>query len=146
MLQDNLEVKGALRIELFGPDGEIKETKDVENLVVLVGKEFITSRMKDATASVMSHMAVGTSSTAAASGDTALGAEAGRAALTSTTVTSNNIAYVTTFAAGVGTGVLKEAGLFNNASGGTMLCRTVFGDITKGAADTLSITWTVTVN
>ena len=59
--------------------------------------------MKDTTASAMSHMAIGTGSTAAAAGNTALGSEAGRVALTSTTVTANAVAYVATFGAGTGT-------------------------------------------
>ena len=102
--------------------------------------------MKDASATAMSHMAIGTGSTAAAAGDAALGNEAGRVALTSTTVTSNAVAYVATFAAGTGTGAITEAGIFNASSSGTLLCRTVFSVINKGAADTLGITWTVTVN
>jgi len=71
-----------------------------------------------------------------------------RNALTSTTVTSNAIAYVCSWAAGDGTGSLTEAGLFNDsASGsGTMLCRTVFGTVTKGASDSMTITWTITVS
>ena len=102
--------------------------------------------MKDASATAMSHMAIGTGSTAAAAGDAALGNEAGRVALTSTTVTSDAVAYVATFAAGTGTGAITEAGIFNASSSGTLLCRTVFSVINKGAADTLGITWTVTVN
>ena len=45
--------------------------------------------MKDATATAMSHMAIGTGSTAAAAGDSALGNEAGRVSLTSTTLTES---------------------------------------------------------
>jgi hypothetical protein len=56
------------------------------------------------------------------------------------------VAYVATFPAGTGTGAVTEAGLFNASSAGTLLCRTVFSVINKGAADTLGITWTVTVN
>ena len=74
----------------------------------------------------MSHMAVGTGSTAAAASDAALGSELDRNALTSTTVTNNEVAYVCTYAAGDATGAITEAGLFNASSGGTMLCRTVF--------------------
>jgi len=51
-----------------------------------------------------------------------------------------------TFGAGVGTGAVTEAGIFNASSAGTMLCRTTFSVINKAAADTLGITWTVTVN
>ena len=102
--------------------------------------------MKDATATAMSHMAIGTGSTAAAAGDSALGAEAGRVALTSTTVSSNEVAYVATFGAGTGTGAITEAGILNASSSGTLLCRTVFSVVNKGSADSMTITWTVTVS
>ncbi len=145
MINDTIKVTGELKITVTKPDGNVHETV-VPNIVVTDGKEYIASRMKDTTATAMSHMAIGTGSTAAAAGDAALGTEAGRVALTSTTVTSNAVAYVATFAAGTGTGAITEAGIFNASSSGTLLCRTVFSVINKGAADTLGITWTVTVN
>ena len=43
------------------------------------------------------------------------------------------------------TGAVTEAGIFNAASGGTMLCRTVFSVVNKGADDSLSVTWTITL-
>jgi hypothetical protein len=146
MLQDSIKMTGDLKIVLTDENGQIKHEQEVKNLVVTVGKNFIASRMKDATATAMTHMAIGSGTTAAANGDTTLGTELGRVALTSTTVTTNNVAYVATFPAGTGTGAVTEAGLFNASSAGTMLCRTVFSVINKGAADTLGITWTVTVN
>ena len=146
MLQDTIKMTGDLKIVLTDENGQIKHEQEVKNLVVTVGKNFIASRMKDATATAMTHMAIGSGTTAAAAGDTTLGTELGRVALTSTTVTTNNVAYVATFPAGTGTGAITEAGLFNASSSGTMLCRTVFSVINKGAADTLGITWTVTVN
>ena len=146
MLNDNIKVTGELRITVTNPEGNIKQEVVIPNLVVTVGKNFIASRMKDATATAMTHMAIGSGTTAAAVGDTTLGTELGRVTLTSTTVTTNNVAYVATFPAGTGTGAVTEAGLFNASSAGTLLCRTVFSVINKGAADTLGITWTVTVN
>ena len=145
MINDTIKVTGELKLTLTKPDGNIHETV-VPNIVVTDGKEYIASRMIDATATAMSHMAIGTGSTAAAAGDSTLGTEAGRVSLTSTTVTSNAVAYVATFGAGTGTGAITEAGIFNASSSGTLLCRTVFSVINKGAADTLGITWTVTVN
>lgn len=145
MINDTIKVTGELKITVTKPDGNTHETV-VPNIVVTDGKEYIASRMKDATATAMSHMAIGTGSTAAAAGDSTLGTEAGRVSLTSTTVTSNAVAYVATFGAGTGTGAITEAGIFNASSSGDMLCRTVFSVINKGAADTLGITWTVTVN
>ncbi len=146
MFQDAIKLTGELRITVTNPEGNVKQEVVVPNLVVTVGKNFIASRMKDATATAMTHMAIGTGTTAAAAGDTTLGTEAGRVALTSTTVTANAVAYVATFPAGTGTGAITEAGIFNASSSGTLLCRTVFSVINKGAADTLGITWTVTVN
>lgn len=146
MIQDSIKMTGELRITVTNPEGTITQETVVPNLVVTSGKDFIAERMKDATTTAMSHMAIGTGTTAAAAGDTTLGTEAGRVSLTSTTVTSNAVAYVATFGAGTGTGAITEAGLFNASSGGDMLCRTVFSVINKGAADTLGITWTVTVN
>ena len=145
MINDTIKVTGELKITVTKPDGNVHETV-VPNIVVTDGKEYIASRMKDATATAMSHMAIGTGSTAAAAGDSTLGTEAGRVALTSTTVTSNAVAYVATFGAGTGTGAITEAGILNASSSGDLLCRTVFSVINKGAADTLGITWTVTVN
>jgi len=146
MLQDSIKVTGNLKVVLTGPDGKIKDEQEFKNLVVTTGKNFIASRMKDTTDTAMSHMAIGSGTTAAAVGDTALETELGRVSLTSTTVTNNNVAYVATFPAGTGTGAVTEAGILNASSSGTLLCRTVFSVINKGAADTLGITWTVTVN
>ncbi len=126
--------------------GAIKQEFTVPNLVVDTGLAFIASRMKDATATAMSHMAIGTGSTSAAAGDTTLETELARTALTSTTVTTNSVAYVATYPAGTGTGALTEAGILNAASGGTMLCRTVFAVINKSAADSMTVTWTVTIS
>ena len=143
---DNSKATGKLTVEIKNDKGVVVETREVKNLVVDDGLGFIASRMKDATATAMSHMAIGTGSTAAAAGDSSLGSEAARNALTSTTVTSNAVAYVASFAAGEGTGAITEAGILNAGSGGTLLCRTVFSVVNKGASDSMTITWTVTIS
>ena len=146
MIIDGLKATGTLDIVVRGPDGNIKDEKKVENLIVDTGLDYIASRMSGTSESVMSHMAVGTGSTAAAAADTALGTELNRQSLTSTTVTDNAIAYVGSYAAGTATGSLTEAGIFNASSAGTMLCRTVFGTVTKAADDSMTITWTISVS
>jgi hypothetical protein len=140
-----MSAKGKLHVALYGPDGALKEERHVTNVVVDDGLDYIASRVKDATATAMSHMACGSNATAAAAGNTALGTELGRVALTSTTVTNASVQYIGDFPAGTGTGAVVEAGILNASSGGTLLCRTVFAVVNKGAADTLKITWTVTV-
>jgi hypothetical protein len=147
MIEDNLSIVGVVHIELFGPDGELKEDRWGHNLVVTAGKNHIADQLSSAPGGgAMSHMAIGTGSTAPAAGDTALGAETDRNALTSRTDATNVVTYVGTWAAGDGTNAaLREAGIFNAAGAGTMLARHVYSNIDKGAGDTLTITWTVTI-
>jgi len=145
MLNETLKMTGKLDIVVKNAEGQVKEELHIPNLVVTAGKTFIASRMTGASASVMSHMAVGTSGTAPAAGDTTLGAEISRVSLTSATPSTNVVTYVGDYPAGTGTGALQEAGIFNASSAGTMLCRTTFSVINKGASDTMTITWTVTV-
>ena len=140
-VNDQLKMKGKLQIRL---NDEV--VQEVDNIVVTAGKGYVASRMKDATATAMSHMAIGSGSTAAAASDTALGNQLGRVALTSTTVSAAVVTYVASFPAGTGTGAVTEAGILNAASGGTMLCRTVFSVVNKGASDSMTGTWTVTVS
>lgn len=145
---DTMKVKGSLNITVTGPDGAVKENVDVNNLVVTDGREYIIARMKDSgSPNEMSHMAIGSDSTSPAAGDTALGTEEGRVSLTTAggTVVADEVTYVGAFPAGTGTGAIVEAGIFNAGSGGTMLCRTTFPVINKGADDTMTITWVVTV-
>ena len=148
MISDNLSLTGRLNIVVTSPDGKIKDQKEINNLVVTTGKIFVASRMAGTSASVMSHMAIGTGTTAAASGDTTIGSESARVALTSTTVNNNDVVYVATFPAGTpsSAAAITEAGLFNSSSAGTMLCRTVFSVVNKQSADALTITWTVTAS
>jgi len=141
-----INASGQLNIAVYDADGQLKDERTINNLVVTAGLGYIASRMKDATATAMSHMAVGSGSVAPVAGNTALGSELGRVALDSTGVASNVVTYQATFAAGTGTGAVTEAGIFNAATAGTMLCRTVFAVVNKGIYDTMVITWTVTLS
>jgi len=145
MIQDNLALTGALTIAIN--DEVVQETK---NLVVTAGKEWVADRMADAN-TVMTHMEVGTGSTAAAAGDTSIqtAISGGRNALTVSggTVSGATIVYAATWAAGDATAAITEAAILDTASGaGDMLARTVFSVVNKGAADSMTITWTITVS
>jgi len=148
MINDTFAMKGDLTITVKdAATGTIKDQRELKNLVVTAGKGFIASRMAAAGASVMGWIAVGTDSTAAAVGNTTLGTEVARVATTVSggTVSTNTVTYVSTFPAGTGTGALVEAGIFNASSAGTLLSRTVFSVVNKGAADEMTITWVITV-
>lgn len=156
-----IELEGSVSFVLTDTvSGNVRQEIYVPNLVVTAGKGFIASRMIGTGTAVMSHMGIGTSSTAEAAGDTTLGAEltvAGgftgysRQTVTASNPTANQVQYTCTFAANnpsapAGGAILREAGVFNASTGGTMLCRTVYPTVTKLPADALTITWTITVN
>jgi hypothetical protein len=137
-----------VHIELSDSNGNLKEERFVHNLVVASGQEWIADQLSEAVDDPMSHMAVGTDDTAATCDDTLLVSETDRVALTSISQGGvgheNEVIYVGNFGAGVGTGALTEAGIFNDDTAGDMLCRATYAVVNKGADDTLKITWTLT--
>ena len=146
MINEDLKLRGDVAIVLKDKDGNVKDSREIHNLVVSSGLEFICSRMAGTSAGVMSHMALGSGTTAPAAGQTDLVSILGaREALDSTNASANTITYVSSFEAGDGTGAVTEAGIFNAFSAGTMLCRTVFAVVNKAADDTMSVTWTITL-
>jgi hypothetical protein len=146
MVNDSLKIKGDVKISVFDQNNNIKDQREINNLVVATGKNYISERMTANTTNIMSHMAVGSGNVAPTTSDTTLDTETDRIVFDSTPlVTSNVITYVTTYPAGNATGTIAEAGIFNAGSGGTMLCRTNFNEINKGASDVIVITWNITV-
>ena len=142
MLNENFKVTGQVTIQ---KNGEV--VRDIPNTIVTAGKNDIASLISGA-GSVMTHMAVGTGTNAVAAGDTTLQTEVDRNALSvpGGAPSTNTVVFIGVWAAGDGTGALTEAGLFSASSSGTMLARSVFSAVNKGASDVLTITWTVTIS
>ena len=152
MIHETIASTGELKVVLKDKNGIIKQEFLAPNLVVSTGRNFIAASMTaTGRPTDMSHMSVGTGSTAAALANTQLTAEIASSKVVLTTgegvPSTNTIVYTATFPAGSGTGALVEAGIFNAAGDntGTMLCRTVFSVVNKGADDSVTITWTVTI-
>jgi len=143
-IRGRVTIEGRAQLILRGPDGNIKDVRDVHNLITTAGRNALVDLWDDGSTKP-SHMAVGTGTTAAAAGDTTLETELDRNAVTSRTVSTNVLTMVGDWAAGDGTGAITEAGVLSAASNGTLFSRAVFSVINKAAADTLSITWTYTL-
>lgn len=93
------------------------------------------------------HMGIGTGYTAAAAGDTALESQSARVALAATTPGTKMVQWTATFPAGTATGTLREIGLFNASSGGTMSNRAVFSTpLVKTAAMSIDVVWQMTLS
>jgi len=145
-LNETLNAKGALTVTVKDYQGNVKQKFDVPNLVVTVGKNYIASRMASNSATIMSHMAIGTGTGSPAAGDTTLGTEAGRVGVSSFSASTNTVTATATFPAGTGTGAITEAAILNASSSGTMLCRTTFPVVNKASGDSIAITWVITVS
>ena len=149
MLNDTLKLKGRVGIVVKDKNGNVKETRNVNNLVVTDGLNFIARRMHGTSANVMSHIAVGTGSgQATAAGRTTLITETHREELDSgfpATPTGTSITYKASLEANDVTGALTEAGIFNASSGGDMLCRVEFGTVTLTSTDSIVIDWTISL-
>lgn len=148
---DQVNVTGVVTFELSNEFGVTTYKHTVKNLVVTAGLQHIAACISSTIAdnpTRMTHLAFGTSSTAPALANSSLGAEIGRVALAGGggATSGNTITYTATFGAGVATGAIVEAGIFNAASAGVMLCRTTFPVINKSASDSLAVTWVVTIS
>jgi hypothetical protein len=137
------KLKYTLEAVLRGADGKVKQRETIHNTVTTAGKNMIADRLlASPTLGVPTHMAIGTGTPSG----TALGTELDRNALTSKTRSNAVVTMVGDWAAGDGTGTITEAGVFDASSTGNMHLSASFGAITKGASDTLQITWTLTIS
>ena len=135
----NEKIKFLGTIEVF-KNGTLIDT--VKNLVVNTGLNFFLNGAFNGITSPMGYIAVGSGVTAPAPTNTALVTEIARQPLANTPG-SQTIQLTASFLAGVGTGTIAEAGIFNASSGGTMLSRALIGPYTKAANDTIVLVWTI---
>lgn len=145
-INEQLSIKGQVTIIKYDIDGNITDKRIIPNMVVTNGKAFIASRMVGTTATVMTHMGIGTGATDPLVTQSELVAQTSARIALSTSVSGSAITYVATFGAGVSTGSIQEAGIFNALTAGTMLCRTKFPVVVKAVGDSIVITWVITVS
>jgi hypothetical protein len=148
MINDSVKATGTVHIVITREDGEI-EKFSVDNLVVTTGKAYIAQRMRDSSIPTqMTHIGIGTGTSASTAGMTALQTEVGTRSTVSTSISASTITYTAVF--GVGnpgtTQNLTEAGIFSASSAGTMLARVTFPSVAKAPADVITIVWAVTIS
>lgn len=156
-LHDALPIKETVIVQLFrakdAPDGGWHPPLEVEvkDLVVTAGRVYLAQRIGANVNSPMAHMAVGSGTTAAALGDTALLAERARKPLAVNSALSNNVYTATATFGGAADGLtsvpLAEGGIFNHASSGqgTMFQRVTYSTVTLTDSDLLNLTLTTNV-
>lgn len=154
LLRDSTAVPtGMIRIVLRdGKTGKIKHEELVKNLFVTAGKVSIATHLRGVTSDnqgQITYCALGTSSVAPAAGDTDLVTEIARKPVSVRSSAANVATFQTFFTTAEGNGVLREAGLFGDDASsipgsGTLFCRAAINR-TKSSADTLTLSWAVTI-
>ena len=140
-MKEKIKVVGNLKF--FNGNGEL--VREEKNLVVNTGLNVIAERLAGTAKNAVSHMGIGTGTTAATATDIALEIQkATRLAASSIVVTNGQIVITATFFFFFHAGAITEAALFNAAALGEMISRVVFAEYNLGSSDALTITWTIT--
>lgn len=147
---ENIKVKGKYSFEIKRVDGSVERWSE-DNLIVSAGKAQLALLAGDASATPFTYIAVGSSTTAPAVGQTALASEIAASGLTraaatvsrtTTTVTNDTLTLSKTFTA-TGSVTVEEVGVFNDASAGTMLGRALTTTKSLVNTETLTVTYNV---
>ncbi len=141
-------IRGRFHIELFGADGKLKEERYVENTITQLGDVQVADQMSHQADAAIGFMGIGSTTGGKTTASTGLENSEARVALDSTTqgagAADNDVVYVATFAAGVGTAAIVEAGILRDDDNTKLMCYADFAVVNKGAADSMVITWTLT--
>jgi hypothetical protein len=148
MFLDELKIIGEVCVSVFGPDGNLKEKREIHNLVVQGGKNFIAAKLLETEATKIQYVGMGLGSTAPTLADVQLQSEvATRAVIESASRTDNLVTFNGYFLPNNPnyTVNVTEVGLFNASSGGIMIARTTFPAVQKEALDVLAVQWKIRI-
>lgn len=141
-------IKGKLVLELFDENGELKDRREMENTITVLYDATVADRMAGGADALIDNTGIGTTSGGKSTASVALETQVARVVNDSDVQgaggNDNDTIHTATFAAGVGTGAILEAGLFTDPAGNTLCAYQEFGVVTKGALDSLVTTWTIT--
>ncbi len=156
---EKIEMRGRLSLIMTDRQGRQISRQAYDNHIVSSGRslvaEMFSGQFGGPPPTAVSHMAVGTGSTAASDGDTALESQRGdRNAITSATLATFDdsgvqrvrVSLQTVFdfdQVNDATIPLREAGIFTALTGGVMYNRVVFEPVTKTNAFKLTLLWDV---
>lgn len=150
-IHDVIRLRGAFRIALKDPNGNIIQERIINNLVVLGGRSWVLGQLEttnQVTSQTVSYMGIGSGLVAPTTANTALGNEVTRKAIASfdtTQLTANPPSWTAqlTFATSDANTTLGECAMFNSSAIGTMLNRATFASFVKATSNTLAISFTI---
>jgi hypothetical protein len=165
-MRETIEMRGRLRIQLTDCEGRVIHVQERNNRIVRSGRQLVAQLFggftQGAPPTQVTHMGIGTSATAPADTDTALGAErAPRKAITDltyadvddpvpggggATIKRVKASLKAVYDFGEGNDAanpLREAGIFTADTAGIMYNRVVFDPVTKTNAFQLTLLWDI---
>lgn len=149
-MHDEVKCSGDVLVEFLNDADEVIEHYALKNKVVASGRAFLAQLLStDQDAQFrpadMRYMAMGSSTVASEDTHTALLAETARVQIEQRPQNGVQVTFVTTFAAGLGTGNVGEFGIFNSA--GVMLARVYSSTAQPKASNTsIRVTWAITLS
>jgi len=146
-IKGQFKITGNVLIEVHR-DGKLLQATRHKNLVVATGRDLVRNLLSGKPNYWPNYIALGTNSTAVLDGDTALNTEAYRDVITARREYTSKIQFQLFIGQAFGNGnTYTEAGIFNDRSAvDTMLARVVFAGIAKTAADTITLSWDITIS
>lgn len=126
--------------------GALIDHRATHNLVVSAGLSLIVALLAGTATVGVTHFGYGTGTTAVTASDTALATQLARDVVTQTSQSAGTLTVKYYLSSGTANGnTLGEVGLFNAATGGTMVARALLSPtITKTLAIQVVFTWSIT--
>jgi len=144
-----LDVMANVKITAAHPDGEVFAEREIKNLVVTAGFEWVKGVIHDdadseAGVNFMDWTSIGDDNTAPAAGQTDLISAQGSRTAGTYASGATGVCTITGLHVAGGTWGIVEAGLHAETSSGAMLARVIFSVINLSASDELTVEWTIT--
>jgi len=144
MISDKIKFDGHVTAELYEQSDLIQKIEQ-PNLVVDTGKSYLTNRILNNDLPLIDKIGIGAGSSVPLDSDTVLDDQTGITTILFKQIEDLNVLnFIATFPEGVGSGDIREVGLF--AADNTLICRTTFTTpFNKQPSQFLNITWKLQV-
>jgi len=146
-MRDYIQITGRPTITLYDQYGNVKQHLEEDNLIVDAGKNFIIKKAFDRfddPAPEIDTIAAGDGTTTVTASDTSLENQIGETAISSYSVTDNQITLFSTLSENVATGTISELAVLS--SDDVLISRIVVSTpFEKTTTDFLNISWSIQV-
>jgi len=145
MNTESIDIQGFVTFSVYDRNGNYLRSIEHKNLVTTGGKNYLIKKIigdPSIAGTIVSDIAVGDGSTAAAVSDTSLENEIARVAVDSIFDTDNVGTFLSALEVGVATGFIQEAGLYTNETTPTLVSRIVLPTaFSKQSTEAIQINW-----